>query len=239
MGNSLITGLDFSPKSVKAVVLKQVNQAFRLICYKEIPIEFYVFSDNFAQDYQEIVKKLKELRKSLPSNSRKVSITIDDALVFSKEIQIDSILEGNERRHALTKAVSQQLACYPNELSIDFALLARDPRNTKSSRASYQVYATKTSYVERCASLLQKAGFKPLLMDTKNRCLVRLWYQARYNFSMSSWLLVDISHGTLRLCISPKGTQPYIHSESLDDLIGDSSGIYSWININWHKKHAL
>ncbi|CAH0541677.1 pilus assembly protein PilM [Vibrio marisflavi] len=217
MGNSLITGLDFSPKSVKAVVLKQTSQALRLICCKEIPIEMYVFSDNFTQDYQEIVKKLKELRKSLPSNSRKVSITIDDALVISKKIQIDSVLEGSERLHALTTAMSQQLACYPNELSIDFFASDGDSSNHLSNgyqcnHTCYQVYATKKSYAIHITQALEKAGFKPILMDSKARCLAFVWQHICQINSLENWLLVYSIGVRLILCISPRETEPYIHT---------------------------
>ncbi|MEF1291802.1 pilus assembly protein PilM, partial [Vibrio sp. M260118] len=93
MGKSLVTGIEIARHSIKAVVLKPNKGTFVLVDYQELPIEAGILPDNHMSNYQKIVKKLKELRKSLPRFSNKVAFSIPDSAVISKVLQIDSDLE--------------------------------------------------------------------------------------------------------------------------------------------------
>ncbi|MCL9780430.1 pilus assembly protein PilM [Vibrio sp. S4M6] len=212
MGNSMITGLDFSPKSVKAVVLKQVGQGVKLICHKEIPIEFYVFSDNFSQDYQKTVKKLKELRKSLPFNSSKVSVAIDDTQVICKQIQIDSALRGSERFNAILRLMSEGLSCAIDELNIDFVAT----RTTADHLTCYLVYAAQKSFIEQYTMLLMESGFYPMLVDSQSRALMRLWLLASRYYKRTNWLLADISSHRISICMSAPDDELLSFSATID-----------------------
>ncbi len=146
MGKSLVIGVDIGHHSIKAVALKPSKGTFTLVSYQELPIEADIFTDNHMLNYQKIVKKLKELRKSLPLFSRKVALAIPDNAVISKVLQIDSALDAQEREYAIFQAFAHQSPFPIEELNLDFVEVNR--ASASQALASYQVYATKRDVAE-------------------------------------------------------------------------------------------
>ncbi|MGY3568523.1 type IV pilus assembly protein PilM [Vibrio paucivorans] len=208
MGKSLITGIDIGHHSIKAVVLKPASEGYSLVGYKQLPVTADVFSDNHTVNYQKIVKKLKELRKSLPLFSRYVSISVPDSAVISKVLQIDSELEEREQEFAIFQAFSHQSPFPIEELNLDFVPLDSSLGQPLSSR-SYQVYATKKDVIDSRTLAATKAGFKPVLLDTQAHSLVRIWQQASQQLGQSDWLLVDIGYSQTSLCIDFPAKAPF------------------------------
>ncbi len=208
MGNPLITGIDIGHHSIKAVVLKAVGGTFVLAGYKELLVETEIFSDNHTFNYQEIVKKLKELRKGLPLFSRKVAICVPDGAVISKILQIDAALESREQEFAILQAFSQQSPFPVEELNIDYQKVETKGANTGAT-STYQVYATKKEVVESRLIAVKKAGFTPILMDVQVHCLVNLWQLAANAQSRRNWLLVDVGYTQSAMCMDFANAAPF------------------------------
>ncbi|RTZ13887.1 type IV pilus assembly protein PilM [Vibrio aquaticus] len=227
MGKSLVTGIDIGHHSIKAVVLKPYKGTFALVGYQELPIDADIFSDNHMLNYQKIVKKLKELRKSLPRFSHKVSLAVPDNAVISKVLQIDSDLEAQEREFAIFQAFSHQSPFPVEELNLDFVQLEK---TGSTQTSSYQVYATKKEVVESRVDAVAKAGYKPVLMDVQAHALTQMWQLASRAHQQSKWLMLDVGLTQSSLCIDffdkapfckdiPLGTQSIENLNGIDDLV--------------------
>ncbi|KII77717.1 type IV pilus assembly protein PilM [Vibrio renipiscarius] len=190
MSFSLITGVDIGHYSIKAVVLKPVKGTLTLSGYRELVIEESIFSDNHLLSYQEIVNKLKELRKGLPFFSHKVALSLPDNSVISKVLHVEKGLTPQERDYAIIEAFSHQSPFDLDELCLDYC----DLSNEAGSSQGVQVYATKKEVVENRMSVCRKAGFRPVLFDVHAHSLVRLWQAVSQKQSRSNWLLLDVGH---------------------------------------------
>ncbi|ANW24543.1 pilus assembly protein PilM [Vibrio coralliilyticus] len=195
MGKSLITGIDISHQSIKAVVLKPEKNTFALVGYHQMPVEAYIFTDNYRLNYQKIVKKLKELRKALPLFSRKVCLSVPDSSVISKQLQIDSNLSDAECQFAITQAFARQSSVDVETLYLDFTLLSHDKAQ------DYQVYAVRKGCVDSRVAPCLKAGMEPVLINPYSHNLAQLWRRAAKQYQQSNWLLIDFNwHGIALYC---------------------------------------
>ncbi|WP_299687298.1 type IV pilus assembly protein PilM [uncultured Vibrio sp.] len=209
MGSSLITGIDLNHHNIKAVVLKPVGELYALVGYKELPISDDIFTANHTLEYQQTVKKLKELRKSLPFGSRNVAISVPDNTVISKVLQIECELEEREKEFSIYQTFAHQSPFPIEELSLDFVKL-EDKRFGKGSTSSYQVYATRKEVVDSRADALTKAGFKPVMVNTQAHGLLNIWQLAdRLYPDKNHWLLVDIGVDQTSLGVIPQGSVPF------------------------------
>lgn len=221
MGKSLVTGIDIGHHSIKAVVLKPYKGTFALVDYQELPIESGIFSDNHMLNYQKIVKKLKELRKSLPRFSHKVALSVPDSAVISKQLQIDRDLDGQEREFAIGDAFSHQTPFSAEELSLDFVPL--DTSSALADACTYQVYATRKDLIENRALVAEKAGYTPVLIDVQAHGLVQLWQRAAQTHQRQNWLLLDVGFSQSSLCIDFNHKAPLykelpIGTQMIDEL---------------------
>ncbi|EGU29669.1 putative fimbrial assembly protein PilM [Vibrio ichthyoenteri ATCC 700023] len=192
MSFSFITGIDIGHYSIKAVVLKPVKGTLTLSAYRELIVEESIFTDNHLLSYQEIVNKLKQLRKSLPLFSHKVALSLPDNSVIAKQLHIDNGLSPQERDYAIIEAFSHQSPFELDELSLDYCQLAHE--NQSDSSRLIQVYATKRELVENRMQICRGAGFRPLLFELHSHSLVRLWQVASQQTKRANWLLLDVGH---------------------------------------------
>ncbi|MBW3697348.1 type IV pilus assembly protein PilM [Vibrio sp. T187] len=209
MGSSLITGIDIGSHSIKAVVLKPVGELYALVGYKELAISDDIFTDNHTLEYQKIVKKLKELRKTLPLFSRKVAMSVPDNAVISKVLQIDSDLEHREKEFAIYQTFAHQSPFPIEELILDFVEI-EEKRVGKTATTSYQVYATRKEVVDSRIEASKKAGFQPVVVDIQAHSLLNIWQLAsRMNPDKQRWLLIDVGVNHTSLGIIPFGRSPF------------------------------
>lgn len=207
MGKSLVIGVDIGHHSIKAVALKPSKGTFTLVSYQELPIEADIFTDNHMLNYQKIVKKLKELRKSLPLFSRKVALAIPDNAVISKVLQIDSALDAQEREYAIFQAFAHQSPFPIEELNLDFVEVNRS--SASQALASYQVYATKRDVAESRVQAATKAGYQPVLLDVQTHSLVHIWQMASRMQHKFDWLLVDVGLSQTSVCMDLQDKAPF------------------------------
>ncbi|MCG9680418.1 type IV pilus assembly protein PilM [Vibrio sp. Isolate24] len=197
MVKSLITGIDISHQSIKAVVLKPGKDTFTLVSYHQMPIEANIFTDNYRLNYQKIVKKLKELRKALPLFSRKVCLSVPDSSVISKRLQIDSDLSDEECQFVITRDFAQQSPVEVEALYLDFIALSHEKTQAKMD---YQVYAIRKECIDTRRKPLLKSGFTPILINPHSHNLIQLWRRASRRCGNTNWLLMDVHSDCVALC---------------------------------------
>ncbi|MDA9557723.1 type IV pilus assembly protein PilM [Vibrio sp.] len=211
MNRQLVTGIDISHHSIKAVVLKHTKGDSSIISYQEIPLSDGISLENNTVNPDEIVKKLKELKKTLPWLSHKVAIAIPDNAVISKILQIDSDLDVSEREFAIMQAFALQSPFPIEELRLDFVPV-ENTTVTRGKVATYQVYATKKEVIESRNDAVSKAGFKPLVMDLQSHSLLSIWQRAQQQTSKENWAILDIGEQRSTLCMDLE-RKPAFHKE--------------------------
>ncbi|PWI33120.1 pilus assembly protein PilM [Vibrio albus] len=209
MSRFLVTGIDVGHHSLKAVVVKSAGKHCSVVAYKDVPFSDAIFSDNQSINHQKLVKKLKELKKSLPMFSSHVAISLPDNAVISKVLNIDSELEEREKEFAIYQAFAHQSPIPIEELSLDFVDITEQD-SERGAGHTYQVYATRKDVVEERLSVMKKAGFKPVLVDMQAHSLQKVWSLASEQREVAeNWMLVDIGLTQTSLCVAPPDSRPF------------------------------
>lgn len=206
MGKLHITGIDIGHNSIKAVALKSTHATYTLAGCHEIAVTHRVFSDNHTLNYQEIVKKLKELRKGLPWFYRHVALSIPENAVITKTLQLESPVLQGEEIWSITEALSRQVAFSLQDVQIDFVPSA-------SEEGMYHVYIIKRDMVEKWASILHKAGFAPFYLATDSQARALLWQQTLGEQEADTWL-VDVGVVHTLICGSASTQMPFFKTLS-------------------------
>ncbi len=200
MSKSLIIGLDIGNYSIKAVVLKPSQAGYQLLACHEIVNDDDIFADNDTLNHQEIVNKLKQLKKVLPWRSRKVATALPDNAVFSKVIQIDGDLDPREKEFAIYQSFAHQSPLPIEELSLDFVPLPLKALGQNRGE-TYQVYATRQEVVTSRVSALAQAGFSATLLDIPCHGFAHILRQVNHTQQRKQWMLVDIGYKQTTLCL--------------------------------------
>ncbi|PMH46279.1 hypothetical protein BCU68_02565 [Vibrio sp. 10N.286.49.B3] len=213
MNKLLVTGIDIGYHSIKAVVLKLVDERYVLINYKALPISGNILSDNHTVEYQKIVNKLQDLKKTLPWRQNQVAISIPDNAVISKRVQIESSLTGQERECAIHHAFATFTPLPIEELSFDFTQLNQAEELSLSGMTDYQVFATRKEIIHNRMHVFEGAGFKPIILNIQSHSLFHIWYLATLSKkSTETWLLVDIDVTHSTLCAQNSDLSPFYKS---------------------------
>ncbi len=213
MGKSIITGIDIGHDGVKAVTVKPIDDHFMLMDYQELPIETGIFSDNHKTNYQEIVKKLKELRKSLPFLQRRVALAIPDNSVISKVLQLDSQPSDPDIEFIIAQAFCAQMALNMDDIQLDFFPLHHVDHS--HSLVDYQVYATKKEVIENHCHPLQAAKLSPVFITIHAHTLLQLWHIKVQRTHSRQWLLVNVDVDGVQMVIDFLEVDPFTRSMPL------------------------
>lgn len=190
MDKLIVTGIDITHRSLKAVILKPTGKSFSLLGYKEIVLNGDIVAENQLINHQEIVNTLKEIKKSLPLFHRKVAIAVPDSAVISKVLPLDFDLEESEIEFAVAQAFSLQSPIPIDELSLDYVPC---DGGCMTKNRQYQVFATRKELVDSRVKLLEKAGLKPAVVDVHAQVAGEVWQlAAEANPENNSFCLVEV-----------------------------------------------
>lgn len=226
--SSRVTGVDFSHHSIKAVTLTPSHEhTYDIVACSELLVSNDIFADNDMLDYQKIVKKLKELKKTFPLFSRKVAVTLADSSIITKELQVDSY----ENPHQILSAMmSEQCGINVSELAIDYHALPFEPSVTHS-RPTYRVFAARKALITERVRVLKAAGLTPFFMNSQAQGLLQIYARLMACSSMSGALLFHVDHKQATLCYSTGSQAPLFHTFSYPPLELQGASLFpsDWI----------
>lgn len=209
MGKVLVTGIDIGHYSIKAVVLRESKEQLELMHFHELLMPEGIFADNNTLDHQSIVKKLAELKRTLPWRGRKIAAAIPDCAVNSKMVQVAQGLEGRELEFAVGQAFGLESPIPIEELSFDFSIF-KSPEPPVNSTMTYQVYAARKEVIDGRMLAFNKSGLKPISIDIHSQALAWLWRLAtEQHRDKSQWVLVDVGYQHTSLCHVVSGSVFY------------------------------
>jgi type IV pilus assembly protein PilM len=197
MGKSLITGVDIHPNGVVAVTLQLDKRGYSLIGYQAWMTPADIVTDFHANKHQELVKRLKKLKRTLSLFHRKIAMVLDDSAVFSKSIELETTLSPYE----LTTRLHQDFAPHSplpiDELYLDYV----EPRRSGDERGGvYQVYAAKKRMVDQRTQLAAESGLRLAIIDIERQALIHLLLHSQQYMQGKHGFLIAVRHSTLSFC---------------------------------------
>lgn len=170
MFNTLIIGIVIDVHSIKAAVIQTHNGKNSVKSCHAIYTTQALLSNNYQFNYQEIVKKLQELKSELPILAQKTAMVMADSAVICKEIVMESNLSPLEEEPMVLHYFSLDSPLVIEELSIDF-----DKENkitsTKSDTTRYFVYATYKNEVVQRVNAMAESRFQLVFLEGEKQMM--------------------------------------------------------------------
>ncbi|MGO1296056.1 MAG: type IV pilus biogenesis protein PilM [Vibrio sp.] len=218
--SSRVTGVDFGHHSIKAVTLTPSHEhTYDVMACSELLVSDAIFADNDMLDYQKIVKKLKELKKTFPRFSRNVAVTLADSSIITKELQLDSYENPDK---ILLTMMSEQCGIDAKELAIDYFALPFDSTITNIT-PTYRVFAARKALIANRVGVLKAAGLRPYLINSQAQGLLQIYVRLMARSSMTCAVLFHVDDKQATLCYTTETQAPCCYTfsyPSLESTIG-------------------
>ena len=208
--NPPIIGLDIGHHNIKAVVLTPVKEQLRLSAFAEIELPSAVINDQHSVDTSALLSAIRQLKRRLPFNARKVVLALPDSAVISKVIQLDSHLGDEEAEFAVVQSLSASAPFAVEELRLDFFPLMAGSFAAPAVTVPYQIIAARKETVDSRVEAVRQAGLAPWVMELQTHAL--LWlagHAAEQGGAADARGIVDIGECHTTFSIKPLGEVAY------------------------------
>lgn len=166
-----MVGIDIGSHSVKAVLLTQLAQGYRLEAVALEPLPKGAVKERNLTDIEAVGRVIAKIRRRIPRHINQAVVAISGQSVITKMIYMDVSLTDSELESQI-EIEADSLIPYPlDEVSIDFEKL--DINEADPSKVNVLLSAARTESVEARASALDVGGFEPKVMDVETYALSR------------------------------------------------------------------
>ncbi len=167
----LMVGIDIGSHSVKAVLLSEQGDGYRLEAYAIEPIPRGAVADREVQDIEVVSKVLAKVRKKIPKKVKFAAAAVSGATVISKVIYMDANLSDDDLEGQI-EIEADSLIPYPlNEVSLDFETLGVNDADI--TKVNVLLSAARTESIESRVEAIEAGGFEARVIDVESYALSR------------------------------------------------------------------
>lgn len=167
----MMVGIDIGAHSVKAVLLSQHGNQYKVEAFAVEPMIKGAMSDREIQDIEAVGNVIGKIRKKIPRSVKFAAAAVSGSTVISKVIFMDVSLTDAELESQI-EVEADTLIPYPlNEVSLDFEKL--DVNESDPSKVNVLLSAARTESVEARVAALDNGGFSAKLVDVESYALSR------------------------------------------------------------------
>lgn len=167
----LMVGIDIGSHSVKAVLLSQHDDGYRLEAYAIEPIPRGAVADREVQDIEVVSSVLAKVRKKIPKKVKFAVAAVSGATVISKVIYMDASLSDDDLESQI-EIEADSLIPYPlNEVSLDFETLGVNDADI--TKVNVLLSAARTESIESRVEAIEAGGFEAKVIDVESYALSR------------------------------------------------------------------
>jgi type IV pilus assembly protein PilM len=167
----MMVGIDIGAHSVKAVLLSQHGNQYKVEAFAVEPMIKGAMSDREIQDIEAVGNVIGKIRKKIPRSVKFAAAAVSGSTVISKVIFMDVSLTDAELESQI-EVEADTLIPYPlNEVSLDFEKL--DVNESDPSKVNVLLSAARTESVEARVAALENGSFSAKLVDVESYALSR------------------------------------------------------------------
>jgi type IV pilus assembly protein PilM len=169
--HQLMLGVDIGSHAVKAVLLSQHNQHYKVEAFAIEPMLKGMMVDREIQDIEAVAHALLNIRKKIDKSIKYAAAAVSGSLVISKVIFMEASLTDAELARQI-ELEADSLIPYPlNEVSLDFERLGNN--ETDPGKVNVLLSAARTESVQARVTALESAGFTAKVIDVESSALSR------------------------------------------------------------------
>ncbi|KKO49686.1 pilus assembly protein PilM [Arsukibacterium sp. MJ3] len=212
----MMVGIDIGAHSVKAVLLSQHGNQYKVEAFAVEPMIKGAMSDREIQDIEAVGNVIGKIRKKIPRSVKFAAAAVSGSTVISKVIFMDVSLTDAELESQI-EVEADTLIPYPlNEVSLDFEKL--DVNESDPSKVNVLLSAARTESVEARVAALENGSFNAKLVDVESyalsRAAVLCLKQLPDDAAGKVVALVDIGATMTLLSIVEKGKTLYTRDQA-------------------------
>jgi len=170
-----ILGLDIGTHNIKLIELSKDKNGPILLAAGSMPSPPKSVSSNLDIDQQAIAHVIRELLKGTGAKSREVNISLPEAQVFTRVIEMPALSE-RELTSAIKWESEQYIPLPLDQVTMDFSILT-DPSDSPTGKIKVLLVAAPKALTERYIRIMEFAELVPISAETEiialSRALVR------------------------------------------------------------------
>lgn len=214
--NTALVGIDIGSYAVKAVLLEQNGDQYRLIHALQEPISKGAMNEREIQDIEAIGKVIAKIRKQIPKSIKLAAAAVSGSTVITKTIYMDISLTDDEMENQI-EIEADSLIPYPlEEVSLDFETVGVN--ESDPSKVNVLLSAARTDSVQGRVAAIEDGGFTTKVMDVESYALARsaeLVYQQLPEDASSKLVgVVDMGANMTLMTVMHEGETIYTRDQS-------------------------
>ncbi|HCM82686.1 MAG: Type IV pilus assembly protein PilM [Candidatus Gottesmanbacteria bacterium GW2011_GWA2_44_17] len=170
-----ILGLDIGSHNVKLIELLKNSNGVTLLAAGSMPTPPKTLSSNLGVDQQALAHLIRELIKGTGARSTDVNISLPEAQVFTRVIEMPS-LSTRELTSAIKWESEQYIPLPLDQVNMDYTVLS-DGKDTANGKMKILLVAAPKALTERYMQIMELTELTPLAAETEiialSRSLVR------------------------------------------------------------------
>jgi type IV pilus assembly protein PilM len=169
---SMMVGIDIGSHSVKAILLSQGTNGYKLEAMAIEPMPRGAVIDREIQDIEAVGNVIAKIRKQITSSIKNAAAAVSGQTVITKVIYMDASLSEDELDSQI-EIEADSLIPYPlDEVSLDFEVLSEN--ESDPSKVNVLLSAARTESIEARVAALEAGGFTARVIDVESYTLSRV-----------------------------------------------------------------
>lgn len=166
-----MVGIDIGSHDVKAMLLEQMEDGYKVVGYACVPIKKGAVVDHDLRDPEAVIETLRQLVRQLPKGVKYAAVAVSGSAVITKVIYMDASLNEEEMEAQIEIEADNLIPYSLDEVSIDFETLQLN--STDSAKVDVLLSACRTENVDGRVDALDAVGLEAKVVDVESYALGR------------------------------------------------------------------
>ncbi|GAA4900767.1 pilus assembly protein PilM [Ferrimonas pelagia] len=168
--NPSLVGVDIGTQEVKAVLLTEAPEGYRLEGVAKVPLAKGAVVEREIRDPEAVAAAMRSIKEQLPKGAKFGAASVSGSTVMTKVIHMDSGL-SEEELEAQIEIEADSLIPYPlDDVNIDFEPIHT---NEETKKVDILLAACRSDNVDARVEALEAAGLQSRVIDVEGYALGR------------------------------------------------------------------
>ena len=202
-------GLDVGASEIKAVYLNQAGSGFKLVSFglEKLPVNLTAGGDTL--DFEEAANTVKKMIKDLGIGTRKVAVSVPEAQVYTRVIEVP-VISDSELESAIHWEAEQYVPIPIADVLLRYQILNKPEKAAPGSKMDVLLVAAPNTVIEKYMKLCKMTGLELVGIETEILAVSRALV-GNDPYSPTS-LIVSFGGASPDLAVVKKGSLSFVRS---------------------------
>ncbi|MCF1430903.1 MAG: pilus assembly protein PilM [Shewanella sp.] len=211
-----MVGVDIGSHDVKAIVLGQAADGYRVESFASVPVKKGAVNDHDIRDSGAVVESLRQIARQLPKGIKHAAVAVSGSAVITKVIYMDASLSEAEMEVQIEVEADNLIPYSLDEVSIDFETLRLN--STDPSKVDVLLSACRTEIIDSRVDALDAIDLEAKVVDVEGYALGRsaelIYDQLPEGAKNKAIAMVDIGANITTFAVVDKGDTVFVREQA-------------------------